>query len=330
MRKWKLGVLGAARITPKAIVAPASVIPRVHIAGIAARDKTRATTFAKKHGIESVYSDYAELVAAPEIDLIYNPLPITGHAEWSIRALEAGKHVLCEKPFAMNSAEAESMLLAAKKSGKRIIEAFHYRYHPAFAQCLQWVRDGEIGQVHHIDAHFYGFIRFDPNEIRYRKDTGGGAMMDLGCYPLHWVLGLIDQEPEDIQAEAVLSSTGVDESLNASLRFADGVTARLQCTMAFEHRSDAAMRIEGSRGQIEFVNPLASHDGARLVLKNDAGEQSAHISPISSFTWQLAAVVDALSHGGPLPTEGDSVLRQQRNLDAIYRAAGLGELRAPP
>jgi predicted dehydrogenase len=319
-----IGVLGAARITEKALVHPAQVTPQCSLIAIAARDRARANAYAKKHNVAQVFESYQEVVSAEPVDLIYNPLPINLHAEWTIKALQAGKHVLCEKPFAMNVDEAKAMLAAAEGSGKRLVEAFHYRYHPAFETCLAWLAVDEIGEVREIQAAFTVQIKDDGTEIRHRVETGGGAMMDLGCYPLHWALTVMGTAPNLVEASAKLTPTGVDETLTADLTFASGAHARLTTDMAPGTPFRADLKLIGTKGEIEFINPLAPHQGARL--RTQAGRE-AEISPISTYTYQLASVLRALQLGTTLPTEGEMILRQQQALDDIYEAAGLRHLR---
>ena len=319
-----IGILGAARITEKALVDPVRVTPQCRLMAIAARDQARAETYAQQHGVEEVFPAYDQVIASDNVDLVYNPLPINLHAEWTIKALQAGKHVLCEKPFAMNADEAQAMLTAAEANGKRLIEAFHYRYHPAFETCLAWLAADEIGEVREIQAAFDVQIKDDGTEIRHRIETGGGAMMDLGCYPLHWALTVMGEAPRDVEATATLTPTGVDETMQAQLNFGSGATAHLTSSMAEGAKFRAHMRLVGTKGEIEFINPLAPHGGARLRTK--AGRE-AEISPISTYTWQLAAVLKALQLGTELPTEGEMILRQQAALDAVYEAAGLRHLR---
>ena len=326
----RIGLLGAARITPPALVQPASVIPAVRLAGIAARDCTRAEAFATQHGVTQVYDSYDALIASEEIDLIYNALPIDAHAGLTIAALQAGKHVLCEKPLAMNASEGRAMQAAAETSGKRLIEAFHYRYHPAFQIALDWIADGRIGAVQSIDADFHVTIPDNGTEIRHRPERGGGAMMDLGCYPLSWTLEVMGAAPEQITAEATLTPSGVDETLTAELSFTGGVTAKLSASMAAGVKRSARLTVIGTDGRIDFLNPLAPHIGARLTLTSGGDTEHASINPISTYTWQLAAVAAALQTGAVLLTEGAGLLRQQESLDAIYAAAGLAHLRQIP
>jgi predicted dehydrogenase len=322
-----IGILGAARITQKAIIEPAKVIPQARLAVMAAREQARAEAYATQHAVRDVVATYDDVIASDAVDLIYNPLPINLHADWSIKALAAGKHVLCEKPFAMNAVEADTMLAAARQSGLRLIEAFHYRYHPAFQTCLDWLAADEIGELRAIQATFNVGIKDNGTEIRHRVETGGGAMMDLGCYPLHWALSIVGETPDAITATATLTPAGVDESMSAELAFASGVTGRLTASMQVDEPFRAEMTLIGSKGEISFVNPLAPHHELAPGRLTTAAGRVAKISPISTYTWQLAAVLQALASGDSLPTEGEMILRQQQALDAIYDAAGLRHLR---
>ncbi len=171
----RIGILGAARIAPAAVISPAARRKDCQIVAIAARDRGRATAFATAHAIPAVHDSYEDLIADPAIDLVYNALPPNRHADLTIAALEAGKHVLCEKPFAMNAREARQMVDAATRSGRHLIEAFHYRFHPAFVDALDKIRTGTIGAIKDIDAEFSAEIAYRRDELRHRPDLGGGA-----------------------------------------------------------------------------------------------------------------------------------------------------------
>lgn len=323
----KIGILGASRIAPKAIVGPARVIPSAILSRVAARDYSRAKAFAAEHGFDAAERDYGALIASPEVDLVYNALAVDAHAPWAIRALEAGKHVLCEKPLAMNSAQAKAMADAANANGRRCVEAFHHRYHPAHRAVERFVRDGTIGAVRSVRAVFDAQIRDTPDEIRQLPEHGGGAMMDLGCYPLAWVLAVFDQSPDKIDAEATLTPRGVDRTMRAHLMFEGGAVAEIETSMAAPVR--ARLEILGERGRIEFDSPVSPHAAGRLVIHRDgAPPEAIAMSRISTYTYQLDAVIRAIETGEPLPTEGLPMLRQQRVLDAIYAAAGLAHLRS--
>lgn len=323
----RIGCLGAATITPAAIVHPSRCCSGVTLQAVAARDPARAEDFARAHGFQRFEASYAELIAAPDIDLIYNALPIDAHAPWSLKALAAGKHVLCEKPFAMNAGEAAAVLDAAARAGRRVIEALHPLYHPGFAQLLAWV--DAIAPIHAIEAKFHLPIP-DRNgaEIRHLPERGGGAFMDLGCYPLAWTLALMDAEPDAITAEAQKTARGVDESISAVLHFGEA-KASLSASMAPNIPVEASLEVVGLNGRITYVNPVAPHLGAHLRLNQADQVQIVHPSRVTTYTYQLGAVVTALRNGSSLPAEGSKTLRQQRVLDAIYHAAGLGRLRHP-
>lgn len=324
----KIGCLGAARIAPKALCDPAYGLDGAMLHSIAARDFDRAKHFARKYKFEKALASYEDVVSDPDVTLVYNPLPINLHAEWTIRALEAGKHVLCEKPFAMNHAEASAMVAAARANGVRLIEAFHYRYHPAFETLMAWIRAGDIGDIQHASAVFtVPIANKDGKEIRHLPETGGGAFMDLGCYPLHWVRSVMGEEPTEISAEATLTPLGVDETMTAKLGFGNGAEAELNASMAPDQKFQARLSITGTLGSVDFNNPLAPQMGASLTLERAGETRSIEISPVPTYTHQLIAVLDALESGDPLPTEGDDTLNQQAAIDAIYKDAGLEHLR---
>jgi predicted dehydrogenase len=312
----RIGILGAARIAPAAVVHPAAAIEGVEVVCVGARSLQAAQDFAAAHGIASAHEGYAEVVASREVDLVYVALPTALHAEWTIRAAAAGKHVLCEKPFALDSAQARTMLAAGEAAGVRIIEAFHHRYHPAFATFLDLVQGGAIGTITAIDAEFSAPIPAGPGEFRHSLALGGGAMRDLGCYPLSWSLSLVDAPIGRLEVDAVLTPGGVDETVHAALHFASGVTARLRTSMAAEQAVVYRLRVEGSRGAITFENPLAPHLGSRIMRD---GAADLVFGPESGTTYfhQLAAVTQAIASGSPLPTEGAAILRQQAALDVI-------------
>ncbi|MEQ1752675.1 MAG: Gfo/Idh/MocA family oxidoreductase [Micropepsaceae bacterium] len=324
----RIGCLGAARITPSAMVHPSRVRPGAVLQSVAARDFARAEEFAAAHGFARADKDYDALVGAPDVDLVYNALPINLHAEWTIKALQAGKHVLCEKPFAMNVREVHQVQAAARASGKRVIEAFHYRYHPSFLQMMAWLDAGEVGMVTGVDAKFNIAID-DRNgtEIRHLPETGGGSFMDLGCYPLSWVLNVLRTRPAHIEAKAVLTPKGVDEHMTAVLTFPGAVKANLSSSMASGQGFAASLHIKGTKGEIEYVNPLAPHYRGILTLKSGLKTLAPRVSRISTYTWQLDTVVHALENNLPVPTEGEAIVIQQEVLDAVYEAAGLKGLR---
>lgn len=328
--EWRLGIgcLGAARIAPEVIVHPARVRGDVDLVAVAGRSPERTQAFARQYGFARTLPDYQSVVTDPDVTLVYNPLPISHHARWSIAALEAGKDVWCEKPFAMNAEEAQRVLDAAQANGRRVIEAMHYRYHPAFLTTLDWVRAGRIGKVRQIDGCLTVAIPdAGGQEIRHLPETGGGAFMDLGCYPLNYALTLMEELPLNVAAEGTRTARGVDERMSAILTFANGVEANLAVSMAMDVETRSWLEVIGSAGRIRFDNPCVPHLGYALELETDAGIVRPPIDRSTTYFHQMAALVQALKSGAAMPSEGQAILDQQKLLDHIYTAAGMADLR---
>ncbi|MEO8180872.1 MAG: Gfo/Idh/MocA family oxidoreductase [Deltaproteobacteria bacterium] len=322
-RPLRFGVLGAAKIAPGALVQPAKLGSEATVDVVAARDPERARRFAAEQGIPRVARDYAEVIADPEIDVIYNPLPMHLHEHWTIQALRAGKHVLCEKPFAANAAEAERMVRVADETGRLLVEAFHYRYHPLFDRILNIVQSGQLGAIRHMEGVFKVAIK-DRTDLRHRYDTAGGATMDLGCYPLHWMRTVAGTEPRVLSARAEQGSADVDVVMQAELAFPGGITGHMLTSMADHEKYITSLRVEGQHGTLIVQNPLAPHGGHELRLQQ-RGED--HVETVegtgTTYRYQLLAFVDAVRTGKKLPTMGADSIHNMRLIDAVYRAAGL-------
>jgi predicted dehydrogenase len=318
----RIGVLGAARITPMALLRPARQVPEAAIVAVAARDPQRAQAFAQKHGITRVHPSYDALLADPEIEAVYNPLPNSLHCEWTIRALEAGKHVLCEKPIASNTAEAERMAAAARRSGRVLVEAFHWRYHPLATRMRAIIDSGELGNVRHVEAHMCIPLPL-PGDIRYRLDLGGGATMDTGCYSISIIRFLAGAEPEVTHAEARLSSPGVDRAMTADFRFPDGSTGRITCSLFSTALLRISARVRGDRGEMAVFNPVVPQILNWITVRTAAGRRRERIAGDATYTYQLRAFVAAVRKGEPVPTGPEHGIANMRVIDAVYRAAGL-------
>ena len=323
----RIGILGAARIAPMALVRPARQVPEAVAAAVAARDPAKARAFAAKHGIPRVHAGYDALLADPELDAIYNPLPNSHHCEWTIKALRAGKHVLCEKPIAANADEAERMAAAARESGRVLVEAFHWRYHPLAARMREILASGELGRVLHLEA-WLCFPMLSPRDIRWRLELAGGALMDAGCYPVSMVRHLAKAtdagcEPEVVSARAWLRSPQVDRRTEAELRFADGRSARIGCSMLSRTLLWTSIRVRGEAGEMRVANPIAPQYWHRLRVRTPRGSRAERVPGDATYTHQLRAFVDAVRHGTPLPTGPSDAIANMRVIDAIYRAAGL-------
>jgi predicted dehydrogenase len=322
----RIGTLGAARITPHALIRPARDIEGTEVAAVAARDPERARAFATKHGIGRVHDSYDALLADPDIDVVYNPLPNSLHAEWTIKALEAGKHVLCEKPFTSNADEAEAVAAVADRTGLVVMEAFHYRYHPLAARMRELVTSGALGRVRHVETWMCVPL-WVKGDIRYRLDLAGGATMDVGAYSVHMLRLLGGSEPEVVSAKAKLSSPGVDRAMRAEVRFPEGHTGRMTCSMFSSSVFRIAARVTGDKGQMRVLNPVGAHYFHRLTVRsNDGGGTSRErvgAGTGTTYHHQLRAFAAAVTDGGPVLTPPSDAIATMRVIDAVYRAAGM-------
>lgn len=318
----RIGVLGAAAIVPAALTNPARSVPEVQIVSIAARDPNRADSFARRHNIPRAHRTYADLIADPEIDAIYNPLPNGLHAEWTIKALRAGKHVLCEKPFASNTKEALEMAEAAKESGKILSEAFAYRYHPLTARVKEIISSSELGKIKNIEARFC-FLLPIPSNIRFRYDLAGGSLMDAGCYPVSLTRYLIGAEPEVLSAKAKLFRPNVDSRMEADLRFPNDIQARIVCDMLSPRLFHSSLHVQGDAGELKVFSPFQPHVIHRLKVHTNKTNWSGTVKGVNSYTLQLRAFAQAILSNAPLSTTPDDAVNNMRVIDAIYQKAGL-------
>ncbi len=318
----RLGVLGAAAIVPMALTKPARSVTEVQIVAIAARDPKRAATVARRHHIPRVHQTYDDLLEDPEIDAIYNPLPNSLHATWTIRALKAGKHVLCEKPFSSNAREAEEMANAAQETGLVLSEAFAYRYHPLTARVKEILASGDLGNIKHIEAQFC-FLLPSPKNIRFNYELAGGALMDCGCYPVSLIRYLKEDEPTVRKAKARLFAPQVDSKMEAHLEFADGCTAHLVCDMLSPRLFRSFLRVDGDAGTLRVINPYHPHWFNWLSARGRSGSQSESIRAENAYGLQLRAFIKAIRGEMKLNTDPVDATGNMRVIDTIYEKAGL-------
>jgi predicted dehydrogenase len=331
MTDQRIGILGAARIAPSALVRPARRTDGVVAAAVAARDPKRAQAFAAKHGIPHVHDSYDALVTDPDIDVIYNPLPNGLHALWTVRALQAGKHVLCEKPFTANSSDArevEAMHREAQEVLGRplvVMEAFHYRYHPLMAR----VRDlaAGLGRIQRVEANLC-FPLPSFGDIRYQYDLAGGALMDAGCYALHVlrhaVPGIGEPQVTGAHAKLLGRDPRVDRAMTVDVAYPGGATGRARASMWSRTLLNISARVAGERGELRvfnFVMPGAYH---RLTSIVDGVRRRESVAGEATYTHQLRAFVAAVNGDGAanLTPPADSIATMTL-IDAAYTAAGL-------
>jgi predicted dehydrogenase len=316
----RVGVLGSARIAENALFEPALSVPEVTVAAIAARDRARAEMLALQHGVAKAYGSYEELLADPDIDAVYNPLPNSLHAAWTLKAIAAGKHVLCEKPFTDNAAQAAQVAAAAADNGLVVMEAMHYRYHPVIRRLRSVV--GELGAVRHVQC-WTSFVIEDPGDIRYRSDLGGGALMDGGCYAIDFMRLFGEPVVTGALADPVDPGDLVDRAMAVRLAFPDGATGWFESafTRDGEFRADAHVICTGGHVWLsDFIFPhrgrlVAEWDGAVLLDEAGGGE--------TTYVWQLRAFAGAVSGGAAVLTSAEHAVTTMRLIDDAYRAAGL-------
>lgn len=317
----RIGSLGAARIAPMALVRPAREVEGVSVHAVAARDASRASAFARRHGIPHHYSSYDELI--DNVDAVYNPLPNGLHGYWTKRALAAGRHVLCEKPFTANADEAREVAMAHAGSGLVLMEAFHWRYHP-LAERIRTLVGSELGEIRRVETEFCIPLPWF-RDIRYRLDLAGGATMDTGCYAIHILRQLGPGRPTVVSATAWEQSPGIDRAMEAEFEFPSGATGRIRCSLWSSRLLGAGARVYGTRGTLHVTNPVAPQFFNRVRLTRDGRTLlTEKVGGPATYSCQLRAFLAAVEGdpGANLTPPEDSVVTMEL-IDAVYRAAGL-------
>ncbi|MGW2829870.1 Gfo/Idh/MocA family protein [Streptomyces sp. NPDC001286] len=320
----RIGVLGAARITERALVDPARAAGH-RLVAVAARDRSRAEAFAAEHGVERVVGSYADLLADPEVEAVYNPLANGLHGPWNLAALAAGKHVLTEKPSASNAEEAAEVREAAAKAGTVFMEGFHYLFHPVTRRLHELLDSGELGDLRRVET-LVAIPAPEDTDPRWSLPLAGGAVMDLGCYSLHaqrmlasWAGGA----PRLVSAQGGerAGAPGVDEWLDAELAFPGGATGSARCNMAYDEL-EMSCRIIGTKGEASAPNFVLPHLDDRVVVRTAEGERTEHLGTRSSYSYQLEAFAARVREGTPVPLDADDAVATMTLIDECYRAAG--------
>jgi predicted dehydrogenase len=318
-----MGTLGAAAITPAALIRPAQRVERVEVTTVAARDRERAQRFATKRDIARVLDSYDALIADPDVDAVYNPLPNSLHAEWTTKALEAGKHVLCEKPFTSNADEAREVAAVADSTGLVVMEAFHYRYHPLMQRAVDVVAGGELGRLRHVESWMQVPL-LKPGDIRYNPELAGGATMDLGCYSIHQLRSLVGEEPEVIAATAKEHRPGLDRRMEADLRFPSGASGRFTVSLYGARLLRIGFRAVGDAGELRVFNPAGPQLYHRFTITSSSGARRRERFPkVPTYQYQLEAFVAAVLDGTPTLTPPSASIANMDVIDAVYRTAGM-------
>ncbi|SBS75559.1 Trans-1,2-dihydrobenzene-1,2-diol dehydrogenase [uncultured Mycobacterium sp.] len=318
-RPVRIGILGAARVAPNALIKPAKDNSEVVVAAVAARDVSRAQAFAAKHGIAGVHDSYEALIEDPNVDAVYNPLPNSLHGKWTRAALNAGKHVLCEKPFTANAVEAREIADLAATSDRVVMEAFHYRYHPFAARVEQIIASGELGTLERVEAaSCFWLPKF--SDFRYNYALGGGSLMDLGCYAVDMIRTFGGSTPEVVSAQAKLRGSEIDRAMTAEVKFPEGHTGRVHCAMWAKDLPHFTANVVGTRGELR-LNPLIPFQ--RFSVRSADGKRVERFPARATYAYQLDAFAAAVLRGEPVKTTPEEAVQNMTVIDGLYRAAGL-------
>jgi xylose dehydrogenase (NAD/NADP) len=315
--RW--GIISTAHIN-RLVIPGAQASDQVELIAVASRDQARAEEYARQWEIGRAYGSYEALLEDPDVEAVYVSLPNTLHAEWSIRALEAGKHVLCEKPFSRHPEEVEAAFDAADRASRLLSEAFMYRHNPQTKRLAELVSSGAIGELRLVRSAF-SYSLYDADNIRLRTDVEGGALMDVGCYCVSGSR-LLGGEPESVFGQAYVGSTGTDWVFTGSLRFAGGVLALFDCGTALPERDE--LEAIGSEGSLFLDDPWHCHEPV-IELRRDDGIERIEIAPEDSYRLELENLSAAIRGDADLLLGRDDAVAQSRVLEALHRSAGSGE-----
>jgi D-xylose 1-dehydrogenase (NADP+, D-xylono-1,5-lactone-forming) len=319
----RFGLLSTAPINAE-ILAAASASELADVVAVASRDAVRADVYASHHGIPRAYGDYQALLHDPDVDAVYVSLPNALHTEWSIRALEAGKHVLCEKPFSRHPHDVERAFDAAERAGRWLTEGLVSRHHPQTDRVIELVESGAVGELQTLSAAFT-FSLADPDNTRMRPELEGGALMDVGCYCVS-SMRAVAGEPERVYAEQIRGPSDVDLRTVAALRFPGSVLARLEVGMDMPFRHE--LEVVGSDGALFLADPW--HAVAPVIeLRRNGEVDRIGTGPADAFLRELENLCAAIrGEAEPLLGRADA-LGQARALDALLRSAGEGRPVSP-
>jgi len=315
----RLGLLSTANIN-RAILAGAAKTDRVDVVAVASRDAGRAEAYAAEHGIATAHGSYEALLADPDVDAVYISLPNGMHHEWTMKALAAGKHVLCEKPYTRHPGEAEEAFDAADAAGLVLAEAFMYRHHPQTAAVARLVADGAVGRLCAVKATFT-FPLHDLSDVRALPELDGGALMDVGCYCVSGIR-LLAGEPEHVRGEQVTGTTGIDMAFHGTLRCAEDVVGQFEASFRSPQRQ--SLEAVGETGVLVVESPWRLDWGGSVTLRRDGETEVVEVEEADSYTRELENLADAIEGSAPALLGRADAVGQARVIDALYRSAASG------
>ncbi|PLS09614.1 oxidoreductase [Neobacillus cucumis] len=323
MKKIRWGIIGCAGIAKRAVIPGIQQSETGEVAAIASRGLDKARQTAKELNIPTAYGSYEELLADPTIEAVYIPLPNHLHKEWAIRAMEAGKHVLCEKPLAINADEAQEMAEASEKAGVILAEAFMYRYHPRYHTIRDIIQSGEIGELRGIHGTFTFNNAKDRNNIRYKQEWGGGSLYDVGVYPISAARLLLNEEPQAATVHALLSEDhdSVDMMASGILEFNRGVALTFDCGMWAAFRN--TLEILGTEGRIEVPSAFVVNqdEGDHFFVYTKDGKREVEVPHLNQYALQADAIGRSIRKGEPLPFPATDAVLNMKVLDACLTSA---------
>jgi len=323
----RIGILGASVHAPTTLITPARGNPEVVVAAVASRDNARAAAFATEYGIARVHDSYEALISDPDLDAVYVVLPTSVHGRWTRAALAAGKHVLCEKPFTANAAEARDIAELAASSDRVVMAAMQYRYHPLTLRAEEIIASGELGTLQRVEIAMCVLLpKFSGNCYQYA--FAGGATMDAGSYAFDMARTFGGSTPEVVSARAKLRSPEVDRAMSAEVRFAGGHTGRVRCALWSSDLFRASATVVGERGEMRWLSPAAPHLAPRLKVRAAGDKRVERFPQRVTYDYQLDAFAAAVLRGESVRTTPRDMAETMTVIDAVYRAAGLA-LREP-
>jgi xylose dehydrogenase (NAD/NADP) len=313
--RW--GLMSTARINRR-VLAGAARSDRAEVVAVGGRDGARTQAYARQNGITRAHASYEALLSDPEVDAVYISLPNSMHVEWSIRALEAGKHVLCEKPFSAYPEEVEQAFDVAEREGLVLSEAFMWRHNPQTHELLRLIHDGAVGRPRVVRAQF-SFRLTDDADIRLDPELDGGALMDAGCYCVS-AIRAISGEPLSVGGEQTLGPSGVDIVFTGTARCPDDVLGHFDCGFSMPFR--AGIEVAGEDGVILVRDPWHVTDDPGIEIHRDGEVERVEAPQADSYRLELENVADAISGAAPLLLGREDAVGQARAIEALYRSAG--------
>jgi xylose dehydrogenase (NAD/NADP) len=296
MKKLRWGLLSTARIN-RALLPPLRASARNELTAVASRDLERAKTYSNEWNIPRVFGSYEAMLADPDVDVIYNPLPNSMHMEWTIKAAQAGKHVLCEKPLAVTVEEVDAITAAAQKAGVVVMEAFMYRHHPQTLKVKELVDSGIIGKLQLIRGSFT-FKLSDEGDVRLNSSLSGGSIWDVGCYPISYARLIAGAEPIEVFGWQVTGqASGVDETFAGQMRFSNGVYAQFDCGFRTPQRTH--MELVGDNGNITIKIPFSPKLNEEIIVTNGDEKRIITIPGEDLYLGEVENMADAILNGQP-------------------------------